>query len=481
MKVKKIIGVIPFLAISVFVTGCNNKEFKFTPTKVAVFADNQLVSYTTSGNTANAIPFLKYHLKMCKAENVDVIMIPGDLTNNAVESYYGVFETALKEVYGDDQSQYPEFVYSMGNHEWWDTSENITSNCIELFNKHARVNTKNLVKSSESVVAAAGNSKAANYYKVINGIPFVAISGSNASGFIDYSSQDEIKSWMKDISKLPSVKAGGPIFMGYHYAMKDTYTFGQGSSELSSYLDNIIKDYPQVVLFSGDTHFAGANERTINQVNYTTINLGSSSYTRHVCRSATMKSYEVFYNIAKGNSSKDVLDGDVAVNMNNTPHIHIVNIDENGNTNFKRYFSAFDPVNARQLGMEWNIPAHITKDKFTYTNDRFENTEWAEKLYGKKGLEWADGAKATSSYNGTELTVKFPDVIDFNYCEHYRVLVTGKDETLHYDFVSHYYKWEELAHNYTFKIADDDLPAGTEFTVKVEAYDFFDNVSLNSL
>lgn len=478
MKTKKILFTIPFLTFSVLVTGCQ-KDYKFTPTKVAVFADCQL-SNATGGVVEFSTPYLRNHLKLCKANDVDVIMIPGDLVNNAVEGYYEIFETALKDVYGTDESQYPEFVYSMGNHEWWNLDEQIVSYATKTFKKHARINTKSLVKESVDELSSEKET-VANYYKVINGIPFMAISGSNSSGLLSYACQDEIASWLKDISKLPSVKAGGPIFVGYHYALKNTYTFGQGSTELSQYLDNLVKDYPQVILFSGDTHFSGVNERTINQVDYTSINLGSSCYSRHVSRSATMKSYETYYNIDKRNGSKDVLEGDVAENMNKTPHIHFVNIDENGNTNIKRYFSSSKPEDAKQLGLEWNIQPHKTKDEFVYTNDRFQNTEWAMKMYNKEGLTWTDTASLVATYDGSNLTVKFPDVTDYNYCEHYRVNVTGKSETLHYDFVSHYYKWEDNPHNYTFKISDEDLPAGTEFQVKIEAFDFFDNISLNSL
>lgn len=478
---KNFFSIIPFLALSMLSVGCD-KNYKFTPTKVAVFADNQLLSYNGGGNVEFNIPYLRYHLNFCKANDVDVIMIGGDLVNNAIDSYYDTFENALKEVYGENEKEYPEFVTIMGNHEWWNTNEEIVNNAAKLFYKHARINTKNLVKKSDTPLPDQPNQKEANYYKVVNGIPFVGLSGTGPTGFINYASQDELKSWLQDISKLPSVKAGGPIFMTYHYAISDvTYTFGQGAVNASSYLDKIIKDYPQVVLFTGDTHFAAANERTINQVDYTSINIGSSCYSRHVNRSATMKSHETYYNMVKGNGSKDVLSGEVAENYNQTPHIHLVSVDEKGNTNFKRYFSALDPKDSKQLGLEWNIPAHKDKESFIYTNERFKNVEWAKKMYNAEGLSWSNEAELKTSYSGGELTVKFPDVVDYNYCEHYKVKVTGDNETIDFDFVSHYYKWEDNPHNYNFKIAKEDLPIGDSYTVKVEAYDCFDNVSLNYL
>ena len=133
-----------------------------------------------------------------------------------------------------------------------------------------------------------------------------------------------------------------------------------------------------------------------------------------------------------------------------------------------------------KLGLTWEIPVGVTKDTFTYTKDRYQNKEWAQKMYQKDGLTWADDAKATMSRSSNGLVVNFPDVIDYHYAEHYTVTVTGSFEE-NYAFVSHYYKWEENAHNYSFLIKNNDLPGGTDFTVKVTAYDCFDNPSLNTL
>ena len=327
---KNIFSLIPFLALSALSLSCKDKNYTFTPTKVAVFADNQLLSYNGGGNVAYSIPYLNYHLNFCKENDVDVIMIGGDLVNNAIDSYYMTFENALKEVYGTNEKEYPEFVYIMGNHEWWNVNEDVTDISAKLYHQHARIDTPNLVKKSEAQLADQKGQYAGNFYKVVNGIPFVGISGSNSSGLISYDAQDEIKSWLNEISELPSVKAGGPIFLTYHYAIKDvTYTFGQGGAELSYYLDKILKDYPQAVIFTGDTHFAAANERTINQIDYTAINIGSSCYSRHVSRSATMKSYESYYNVGSNFGDKDILIGEVANDYNQTPHIHLLTIDEN--------------------------------------------------------------------------------------------------------------------------------------------------------
>lgn len=457
-------------------TGCQSTKDQIKETLIAVFADNQLHQ-----NTPRYTGFLKNHLQLCKANNVDVIMIPGDLVNNAVNDLYKIYEDCLKEVYGEDESQYPEFVYTMGNHEWWDYNERREPNAVKLYNKHARIETPNLRRKTEITADENGRYCYGNYYKVINGIPFISVSGENDSGLISPFFKDELNDWLKEITKLPSVKKGGPIFVGYHYAFPDvTYSFGQGSIARTQELYDILKDYPQVILFSGDTHFAGVNERTINQVDFTDINLGSSSYSRHVSRSVTMDKDDCFANINANTVGKDLLIGPVGVNYDRTPHIHFVHVDEEGNTAINRYFSEPEVENAKHLGLEWNIPAYSNKENFIYTSERYQSVEWANKMYGKNGLSWAEGEEMTYTFSNHTLTVNFNDVIDYNYCEHYRVIVTStSDETSKFDYVSHYYKWEDEPHNYSFSMENINYEEIKK--IEVYAYDFFDNVSINHL
>lgn len=479
MNIKKAFLSIISLGMLFSLLSCGEENYKVT--KIAVFADNQL-SYAAGGGTAFADIFLKNHLSLCKEKNVDVIVINGDLVNNAVSSYYTIFESSLKEVYGNEEN-YPEFVYTMGNHEWYTntSSEYTDANAISLFKKHARINTSALRKKSQANVSGQRDDICADYYKVINGIPFVSISGSSSSGLLSYTEREEIKSWLQEISNLPRVKSGCPIYVSYHYAIEGlTYTFGQGAAANSIVLDELLRDYSQVVLFSGDTHFAAANERTINQVNYTNINLGSSSYTRHVNRSVTMGNDEEYYNLATGHGSKDTLTGEVAVGYNNTPHIHLIEVDESGNATYKRHFSNSDISKTKQLGLSWHIPNKVTKDIFEYTNDRFENESWANKMYNKNGLSWKEDEMLSYELTSTSLKVKFNDVTDYNYCEHYQIKVEA-DTIKTFNFITHYYKWEDNPHSYNYEISTNHLPSGNIKSITVKAFDFFDNPSLNSL
>lgn len=483
MKNKILLLLVPFLSSTMILSGCGKDDFEFKEMKIAVFADNQLTKTNVGGIVEFNGVYLTQHLKLAKEQNVDAIMISGDLVNNAITGYYDRYKDILQSVYGTDESTYPEFIYTMGNHEWYQISEAEEPLAIKYFKKYARIKTDNLVKTSQYVVPGQ-NETSANYYKVINGIPFLSISGSNSSGILSYSERNEIKDWLKEISQLPSVKKGGPIFCSYHYAIKDvTYTYGQGANANSEPLNAILKDYPQVVLFTGDTHFSGINERTINQVDYTAINIGSSTYTRTIARSVTMNPDETFYNVNGGNSSKDTIDGDVGKNINKTPHIHIVNVTNTGDIVINRYFSTVDPTNPTHLGLEWTIPNNVSKETFKYTNERFTNPEWAKMMYGQEGLSWKEEDKVVAEKISDGLRVSFPDVIDYHWCENFKVVVTGdnKEYPSSYSFVNNYFKYLSEPSSYSFVIKNEDLPLGSSYSVEVIAHDFFDNPSINTL
>ena len=456
--------------------------------KTAVFADIQLCykengsGYTgNAGSVVHAYLALKNHLAFCKAQDVDVILMNGDITNNAVEKYYELYESAFTSVYGTDESQYPEIVWNMGNHEWWDIYEHETAEAVSMFKEHARIQTDNLVRQSEVKFSLDDQETLPTYYKVINGVPFLAISGENSNGEIGSAMQSELSSWLREISELPSVQNGGPIYVAYHYALSTSLTHGNGSlPQYCGVLEELLEEYPTAIVFTGDTHYSGVNERAINQVDFTTINIGSSSYSRMDKMSASMGADEHFYNMAvRGSKASDIMVGNAQYKYEYTPTIHIMNSMDNQSTVINRYFSADDANDAVKLNGAWTIPAYSSPDNFEYTNDRIGNTEYAHSLYGANGVSWADDAQVSFGVNNGQMTVRFPDTNEYHYTEHFKIDVTGST-TKTYDVVSNYYKYSNEKENLYFIL--EDLPAmGSGYSVKVTAYDYFDNPSLNYL
>ena len=125
-----------------------------------------------------------------------------------------------------------------------------------------------------------------------------------------------------------------------------------------------------------------------------------------------------------------------------------------------------------------NIPANANKSNFTYTNDRFNNTASAQYLYGANGVSFNETAKVEYEVKDGVMTVKFPDPIQYPYVEYFKITVKG-DSSKVYNVVSNYYKCLDDPSHYYYTLSD--LPSGDNYEVTVQAYDFFDNPSLNTL
>ena len=460
------------------------------PLKIAIFADVQLAGERNMSSTANAYLALKNHLKYAKSIGADVLLMSGDIVNNAIavkdppagtaqselEAYYIEFEHAVKEVYGNDESTYPEFFYNMGNHEWWDRSEEECAEAVAFFKKYARIESPNLVRQSAVKYYKDEETTLPTYYKVIKGVPFLAVSGEDSSGKIGSELKAEIKSWLEEIAELDSVKNGGPIYVSYHYPIPEVTYKGERAVAVCATIDELLKDYPSAIVFTGDTHFNGINERTINQVDYTSINIGTSSYSRHPGESATGYSYDNINAAGRGS-----ITGDVGFKYEYTPTIMIAKT-YSDKTVINRYFTADDPSDTKSVGIAWELTNTTDKEHFVYTNDRIESVEWANKLYGKDGLTFAPDAKVRYNVEGGKMMITFPDVTDYNYAEHYRIEVksaANPAKVKYYDYLGHYYKQDDEPHIYSFVL--ENLPDATNYVVTVTAYDFFDNPCLAAL
>ena len=443
------------------------------PMVVAVFADVQL-EQENKGNTRNAYLALKNHFKYAKSVGAEVVLMSGDIVNKADETCYAAYENAIKAVYGTDESVYPEFILCMGNHEWWDSSEKESENAVSLFNRYARIETDALVKRTAITYYKDGDATLPTYYKVVNGVPFLVVSGENSQGAIGNALKAEIAGWLEEISELDSVKNGGPIYVAYHYPIPGVTYQGEATNSVCSTIDDILSDYPNAIVFTGDTHFSGVNERTINQTDYTSINIGSSSYSRNVSRSATGYAYD---NVNIGTGGKNLLNGEVSYKFEYTPTIITAYSDNLGKAIVNRYFTADDNKDVKKIGITWEIDPN----NFIYTDERIQNTEWANVLYGANGLTWASGETVRFNYENGKIIVRFNDVTDYNCAEHYRIKVACNYpyNIFYYDFTGSYYKFDGDSHTYHFIL--DDIPYSTGYSLTVTAYDFFDNPSLNVL
>lgn len=123
-----------------------------------------------------------------------------------------------------------------------------------------------------------------NRHAVVKGYHFLAVE-------IDfYSGKDntnpisaDTEKWLRStLDKLTAQDPDRYIFVASHCPAPDTvygsYAYNtHGTWGSSKELDAVLKNYPQVVLFSGHTHYAINDERSVNQSAYTQIHAGSTT------------------------------------------------------------------------------------------------------------------------------------------------------------------------------------------------------------
>ena len=238
------------------------KEYKVGDSKtlkIGVIGDTQLISLST--NNKDYIQYTKNFkkaLEILKEIKINVLIIDGDINNCGYPEAYDNFLTQFNSVYGDIKNEnVPILNLIMGNHDYWNLNgeQNSTKNNEErqkLFEE----------KTKEKPYS----------HKIINGYHFINWSCDNGTlenPYTDFS-------WFEKQIELAKSNDNKPIFVTTHFPPKDTV---YGSKEWGAdNLNEYFKKYPQIINFSGHSHFSLIDERSIYQKDYTAIQTQSISY-----------------------------------------------------------------------------------------------------------------------------------------------------------------------------------------------------------
>ena len=128
-------------------------------------------------------------------------------------------------------------------------------------------------------------------YKVIKGYPFITVSMLSSGGTSAYPDElkEQLDAWLTQATlECP----GKPIFVFTHvppqWSVYGSWPeFENGSTWGTNRLNSVLNKYPQVVMFSGHSHYPvgdprsihqGANPQSPRQNYYTVINTGSTTY-----------------------------------------------------------------------------------------------------------------------------------------------------------------------------------------------------------
>ncbi len=183
--------------------------------------------------------------------SLDALMMAGDLTNNGTKEEFEKYWRAVSSAKRDGTEL---LAVVAKNHDGWTMSRQEMRGCFSDL---------------------TGDTP--DFHKTVCGYHFIGLSASGTDS-VHYSREQ--LSWLREQLDLAVADTPDrPVFFMHHEHNRNTV---YGSSTFDgwgvTFFNNILKDYPQVVDFSGHSHYPLNDPRSVWQKEYTAIGTGALYY-----------------------------------------------------------------------------------------------------------------------------------------------------------------------------------------------------------
>lgn len=341
----------------------------------------------------------------CAYNKFDAMMVAGDFSGGGAEKQYVMYNKITEEKLRPET----KLLTVIGNHEFIDYRDVDATVGYTVYKKYI---------SSEMDTDV-----------VINGYHFIGVA------YDDNGKTFKTKlSWLKErLDKATSENPEMPVFVYQHpHPFLTVYgSVNWGDRDLRAVLNN----YPQVIDFSGHSHYCPADPRSVWQGAFTAVGCGSLS--------ALM-------------GNLNYIEGDKDA-PGNSGSAWVVEADGKGNVLMKLY----DIENRQFFG-----------DVLYFFTRLHHKSERAYNWHKLKSLDtapvFADGAKINSAVNEEgEIVISFPGARGFYPAESYKLTVMDSDKSCMFakTVISDYVRASENDVNVNL-----GKPQKGEFTVKIAAY-----------
>ena len=354
------------------------------------------------------------------------VFVVGDIANKGLEPEY----QQVQAYFNDPQRLDPRVkrIIVRGNHDWFNGSAG-----VGYFDKY--------VSSKD------------NHYLIIQGYPFIALGldGSKYSG--ETLNSETRKFLIESLKHASKTYPDKPIFVFTHTLPYHT-VIGSYESDYGAYdsnLDDIFKNYPQVVSLNGHTHMGLMDPRQIYQKDYTVVNVGSQKSDSHPTKFP----------------GRHHLGATSEIDYNALTEGIIVHVNEKDEVVFERWSTA----RGKKYATDWVIrPPYNTTNSFIYTPNRS----------GGKAPWWPNGAVINvSNMTSTSCHITFPQAIDDNEgVNRYIISVTnssGQKIISDKNQSALQYMCTDQPSSITIPLTG--LQPGIDITVSVEARDYYELIS----
>ncbi len=353
---------------------------------------------------ANLINDMYEYSENAEYKNLDAIIVAGDFTGGGAEKEYEVYNKILAENVKEDT----QVLTILGNHEFIDYRDVDPTVGYDVFKKFINEDVDTDV--------------------VINGYHFIGVSydddGKSFTGKIQWLEERLWNATQEDPDK--------PIFV-YQHPHPSLTVYGSGNwGDMT--IRTILNKYPQVVDFSGHSHYAASDPRSIWQGEFTAVGCGA------------LKAFMGNLNYIDGDKDAPGESGGA----------WLVEVDADGNVSMKLY----DAVNRK-----------FFQDIDYYLTDLSDPEKRTHNWHQQKSRDtqplFPAGAEISSFTNeNNETVLTFPEAKGYYYAENYKVIVyTSSDKTVYEQTViSEYVR----ATNEDVQVNIGALEKG-DYTVKITA------------
>ncbi len=338
----------------------------FTPVlRFAVCSDVHLSGDEDDKNATEFREFFTQSYEYSKEsdvyKNLDAVMICGDMTEWGREKEYKMYQ----KIVGEELKDGTVHLACMGNHEFIEERETEGINAFDNYKKYVYENT--------------------DTHEIINGYHFIGLSYSDK----DENYSDEKIQWLKaELDKAVADTGDKPIFVYQHPHPTLTVYGSINWSEIKISL--ALKDYPQVINFSGHSHYNASDPRSIHQGKFTAMGTGG------------ITGLEGNVNYINGNAGSQMP----------SSSYEIVEVDAKGNTRirvFDAFIDMFYPEN------DYYLP--IGEKFYTWGNLKSLDTK----------PTFAEGEIKGSYGPHGELFIEFPDAKGYYDAASYNITVKNSD------------------------------------------------------
>ena len=367
-------------------------------------------------------------LKNVITKEVDAIFVVGDLTERCLDSEWELFAqifsttaTIFPDMPPVPYSELPVY-FMMGNHDFWTHPREV---CEQKY----------LTYTNQPL----------HQYIEIKGYPFITVSMSGKA-WSSYS--PESVAFMEKSLQDASIRyPEKPIFVFTHVPPKGT-VYGSNANDGNwgtDVFNAILEQYPQVIIFSGHSHYPLGDPRSIHQDKFTTINDGSTTYS------------EIENNLVDAGIHPEKYE--------NITEGVIATVDANMHVTVERW----DTYRNEQILPNWQVNAPHDGTRFLYKNQG--NT--APPVFESHAMV------AVSGIDSTTCAVTFPQAqeVEGDIVHHYIVeILEGETVRATYRKFSEYYLNSDMPDSFTIVISGLP-PRPSMLKARVTAVDAYFNQS----